>query len=239
MGCSLISHRFRRQSHQVIAEILERFDPVFLGREGIAFGGGTRIALELDEYRESVDIDLICPTTSSYRAVRQTVHGNGLGVLLRAPLDLARDVRASRDKVVTAIVHAGKVVKLEILSFPDWNLGCVDHPWFPVPILDHTACFATKLTAANDRGFAFPYKDVVDLLMMRAAWGEVHAAAIAEAERHYGPNVLSKAEAAIAHFLQLPEAAQWQAAQALGMQEDCMANLLHQPAPKCHGGMTP
>lgn len=57
MGCFLADPGFLRPRHRVVAELLEKFDPDFLRREGIGFGGGTRIALELDEYRESIDID--------------------------------------------------------------------------------------------------------------------------------------------------------------------------------------
>lgn len=88
---------------------------------------------------------------------------------------------------------------------------------FPVPVLDRCACFATKLTAANDRGLAAPYKDVVDLIVMRACWGEIPAAAIEEAERHYGAAVLPKAKAAIARFLALPADDKRSTAVALGM----------------------
>lgn len=219
-GCFLTDHVFRRERHRLIVEVLERFDPDFLGRAGIGFGGGTRIALELGEYRESVDIDFFCPSTASYQAVREVVGERSLGALLRSPVEFAREIRTTRDKVVTAIVHAGQAIKLEILGFPDWHMDTVRHPMFPVPVLDRTACFATKLTAANDRGFAAPYKDAIDLIVMRAGWGEIPTEAIREAERHYGSAVLAKAEAAIEHFLGLPGTEKRQAAIALGMAPD-------------------
>jgi hypothetical protein len=227
----LTEHLFQRERHQLIAEVLERFNPDFLGSEGIGFGGGTRIALELDEYRESVDIDLICPSTASFRAVRQTVGEQDLGALLRLPLPLAREVRTSRDKVVTAIAHAGHVVKLEIISFSDWQLGTLDHPLFPIPVLDQTACFTTKLTAANDRGRAPPYKDVVDLIVMQAYWGAIPHAAVREAERHYGRSVLPKAQAAMAHFLELSDADLRKVTHTLGMKQDFFAHLGHSAKP--------
>lgn len=46
-----------------------------------------------------------------------------------------------------------------------------------------------------------------------------------QAERHYGPAVLPKAEAAIAHFLELPEADLRNVARALGMQHDFFERL--------------
>ena len=88
----------------------------------IGFGGGTRIAMELDEYRESVDIDLFCPSTASYRAVRETVTDHSLGRLMRTPLTLSREVRADRYGVRTAIQEEGVSIKLEIIAFEDWHL---------------------------------------------------------------------------------------------------------------------
>lgn len=217
---------FRREHHQVIAEILERFDPEFLACAGIGFGGGTRIAMEIDEYRESTDIDFICPTTDSYRAVREIVSNVGLGRMLRSPLDLAREIRVDRYGARTAIRHGGHTIKMEILSFDDWNIQVVSHPLFPVPVLDQSACFATKLTATNDRGFVAPYKDVFDLLAMRAYWGEIPASAIAEAERHYGRSVMSVAERAIAQFLALPETARRNAAESLGIEADFLDRII-------------
>jgi hypothetical protein len=237
MESSLTNHRFQRERHQVIGDLLERFNPDFLCCEGIGFGGGTRIALELDEYRESVDIDLICPSTASYRAVRQTIGEHDLGALLRLPVTLAREVRTTRDKVVTAIEHAGHVVKLEIISFADWQLGMVDHPLFPIPVLDQAACFTSKLTAANDRGRAPPYKDVVDLIVMQAYWGAIPDAAVREAERHYGRTVLPRAQAAIAHFLELSDADLSKVTRTLGMKHDFFEHLDRPAKPTCDGGL--
>lgn len=217
--------KFRRERHQVIAEILERFDPKFLEYEGIGFGGGTRIALELDEYRESADIDFLCPTTASYRAVRETVNSHGLGLILRQPLVFAREVLADRYGVRTAIEYGGYRIKLEFLSFEDWDLPIIGHPLFPVPVLDQSACFTTKLTAANDRGLAAPYKDVFDLLAMRLYWGEPPACAIAEAERHYGRSVIQKAGQAVEQVLALPKSDRRKAADALGIEAGFLQRL--------------
>ena len=62
---------FKRPRHQLIQAALGQFDSDFLTRHRIYFGGGTRISMELDEYRESVDIDFLRPDKASYRAVRE------------------------------------------------------------------------------------------------------------------------------------------------------------------------
>jgi hypothetical protein len=65
--------------HRLIMTALAQFDADFFTQHAICFGGGTRIALELDEYRESVDIDLLCPNKDAYRAVREQVTNLSLG----------------------------------------------------------------------------------------------------------------------------------------------------------------
>jgi len=50
---------FKRPHHQRIDRILHAFKPEILEEACCLFGGGTAIALSLDEYRESVDIDFL------------------------------------------------------------------------------------------------------------------------------------------------------------------------------------
>ena len=69
---------YQRKHHQLIASCLENFNTDYLARHNILFGGGTRIALELDEYRESVDIDFLCPDINAYRHYGQSVVQQGL-----------------------------------------------------------------------------------------------------------------------------------------------------------------
>ncbi len=191
MECSLAVKDFKRARHHAIAQVLAHFDAAFLAKYGIGFGGGTRIAMELGEYRESLDIDFICPSTSSYRAVRQVVSTSDLGSLLNSPLTLLREIRMDRYGIRTAIEHSGLSIKLEFLAFEDWNLPSAQHELFAVPVLDQSACFTTKLTAACDRGFAHPFKDVIDLMAMISRWGAAPPDAVQEAERHYGPNLMA------------------------------------------------
>ena len=165
------------------------------------------------------------PTTDSYRAVREAVNSHGLGRILRESLVFAREVLADRYGVRTVIEYGGHKIKLEFLSFENWNLPIIEHPFFPVPVLDQSACFTTKLTAANDRGLAAPYKDVFDLLAMCVYWGKPPARAIAEAERHYGRSVIPKAEQAVLQFLALPESGRRKAAEALGIEAGFLQRL--------------
>ena len=85
--------------HQAIYAALLHFDAQFLARHQILFGGGTRIALELNEYRESVDIDFLCPDKASFRAVRAAVTPDSLGQLVTREFVYLRQIRADRDAV--------------------------------------------------------------------------------------------------------------------------------------------
>lgn len=94
---------FRRFHHQLIQQALEQFSVPFLARNRVLFGGGTRISMELDEFRESIDIDLLCPDKSSYRAVRKAVPNRHLGALVDREFEYIRQIRFYRYGVRTFI----------------------------------------------------------------------------------------------------------------------------------------
>lgn len=198
-------------------DVLGRLDSERLARAEIGFGGGTRIAIDIDEYRESVDIDLFCPSIESYRFVRACVRSDTLGALARESLDLVREVRMDRYGVRCAVASPAGPIQMEFLCFSDWALDIEAHPRIPVPVIDRAGCFATKLTAVVDRGRSPPFKDVFDLLAMTHAWGPAPARAVAEAERHYGPGTMAAVRRAIDAFFALPEARRASEAEALGV----------------------
>src|SRR5215468_10365627 len=88
---------FSRPSHRALARALRAFDASFLESSGIYFGGGTRIVLELGEYRESRDVGFLCADRAGYRALRESVSEKSLGRMVRGgKLKLAREVRADQ-----------------------------------------------------------------------------------------------------------------------------------------------
>ena len=58
---------FDRPRHTLVWRVLESLDESLLSATKCYFGGGTRIVMELDEYRESIDVDFLC------RADEQTI----------------------------------------------------------------------------------------------------------------------------------------------------------------------
>lgn len=183
--------KYKIEHHQIIESALSNFNADFFCKNNILFGGGTRIALELDEFRESVDIDFLCPDRKSYRAVREQVTNVTLGDLVKEDFDYAREIRADRDGVRTVIRYKNTLIKLEFVSFDSYELS---HEWnpenCPVPVIDQVSCFYTKLLANSDRKLIAPYKDIFDILAMYQAWGSIPEAAIGLAENHYGKRVV-------------------------------------------------
>lgn len=182
---------FKRPRHRLIQSVLTQFNASYLTQNRIYFGGGTRISMELGEYRESVDIDFLCPDKASYRAVRETVTERSLGHLVRHEFEYPRNIRFDRYGVRTFIRWQGELVKLEIISCDDYSLHSAELPGVPVPVIDRAGCFTTKLLANADGGLSPPYKDILDLLMMQVTWGEIPEQAWKAAEQQYGSAVKS------------------------------------------------
>lgn len=74
---------YKIKHHNVIRSVLNNFNADVFFENSILFRGGTRIALEIDEYRESIDIDFLYPNKLSYRSVREQVKSHSLGNLVK------------------------------------------------------------------------------------------------------------------------------------------------------------
>jgi hypothetical protein len=183
--------KYKPSHHQAISSALDYFSSEYLSENNIIFGGGTRIALEINEYRESVDIDFLCPNKLSYKAARSQITNVTLGKLVTKDFTYVREIRADRYAVRTIIEHKDTAIKLEFVSFDNYNLSwLLDNSLFPVPFLDRTSCYYTKLLANSDRWTDYPYKDIFDLLAMRGEWGVIPDNAIKLAIEHYGRSVV-------------------------------------------------
>ena len=64
---------FRRPWHLLVARVLASLNRPLLASANCYFGGGTRIVMELDEFRESVAIDFLCSDRAGYRLLRNAV----------------------------------------------------------------------------------------------------------------------------------------------------------------------
>jgi len=185
--------KFKRPIHNDIWEILQKFNAGYFSDNGILFGGGTRITLELSEYRESVDIDFLCADSTSYKAVRSQISSDSFGALLNKDdsLHLCRDIRADRDAVRSIVQGRNRPIKLEFIHFDHYSLERASPATlFPVPYIDQASCFLTKLLANADRQAANDQKDIFDLCLMFNQWGDIPKLAWQKADAQYGKKVV-------------------------------------------------
>lgn len=183
--------RFKNSFHQQVETILSAFNNDFLRNAQCYFGGGTRIVMELGEYRESRDINFLCASQAGYRLLRESVSERALGSLVTIPLALAREIRTDQYGIRTFIatstttaaadISAGKVkfeiireARISLSTSPGAALAGVT-----VPVLSHADSFAEKFLANADRGLdaATNSRDIIDLAFMIQGWQHDAAAA--------------------------------------------------------------
>jgi len=182
---------FKRPRHQLVSRILNAIASDFLRVNQCYFGGGTRIVLELNEYRDSLDIDLLCADKVGYRNIRSQISEHSLGALLKFPLPLAREVRADRYGIRTFFDIEGEKVKFEIVAEGRITLTAEELPNVPIPCLDRVSCFAEKLLANADRWAdrSVLSRDIIDIAFMVSHWGNIPQEAFVIAENAYGTSV--------------------------------------------------
>ena len=170
---------FTRPRHHQVWKALESFDAGFLNSARCYFGGGTRIVLELAEYRESADVDFLCADGAGYRKLRNTIKQNSLGAILKKPIPLSREVRADRYGIRTFLELDGQPVKFEIVAEGRIPLDADPATDLPVPALDTASYFAEKFLANSDRWAdqSVLSRDVIDLAYMIKGWGVKAASA--------------------------------------------------------------
>ncbi len=190
---------FSRPQHRMVSQVLAALNSDFLRDNRCYFGGGTRIVMELDEYRESLDIDLLCADVRGYRAIRSQISDDSLGAILTLPLSLAREVRADRYGIRTFFDIDGNKVKFEIVAEGRISLTSQELPSIPVPCLDRISCFSEKLLANADRWAdkSVMSRDIIDISFMVSHWGLIPAEAVEIAENAYGASVIRSCKNAI------------------------------------------
>jgi len=144
------------------------------------FGGGTRIVLELDEYRESADADFLCSDASGYGELRLIATQRGYDGLFTP--EAAQEFRFPREMKVDQygirfpVVLGDDSLKVELIREARIELGPGVRPdWSPVECLSLEDCFAEKLLANSDRWAdrQFHSRDLIDLAFLRLRFGAV------------------------------------------------------------------
>ena len=179
---------FKRAHHQRVARILDALNVPLLTEAACYFGGGTAIVLLLNEYRESVDVDLLCASHEGYRTLRNAVNENSLGPLLTQAMPLARAVRADRYGIRTFLMVDDVPIEFEIVREDRIPLQAQTHPGIPILTLSQVDMFAEKLLANTDRWAdrSTTSRDIIDLAMMVHHWGPIPPSAWLKVEDAYG-----------------------------------------------------
>ena len=194
---------FRRPWHRLVWQVLESLNGDLLARAKCWFGGGTRVAMELGEFRESVDVDFLCEDRNGYRTLRSTVTQSSLGDVVSRPLELMRDVRADMYGIRTFLRVDAQPVKFEVIFEGRIPLSGEARSPFPVEVLTHSSCFAEKLLANADRGrdTSANARDLIDLAFMAACWSaEDLRTGLATAQSAYGDVVRRELDAVLSRL---------------------------------------
>jgi len=193
---------FRRQQHNDILHALRSFNSDLLLDAECYFGGGTAIVLNLDEYRESVDIDFLCASREGYRKLREVLWGvSDISPLLlpKSGIQTIREVRTDHYGIRCVIGARQARIKFEIVREARISLMGELDPRFGVPVLGRDFMYAEKLLANADRwnDQSVLSRDILDLSMMISRWGPIPETAWHIAEKAYGNTAREAYEKAI------------------------------------------
>ena len=192
---------FRRPHHNAVLSVLNALNGSLLNEAKCYFGGGTAIALELDEYRESVDIDFLCASQQGYRKLREAVWTDGFGALTKpdTKVTVLRDLQSDQYGIRTFVQIDDTRIKFEIVREARIELSGAMDGRFGVPVLAHSDMFAEKLLANADRwpDRAVRSRDIIDLSVMISRWGDIPDSAWEKARLAYGDTVNRAYEKAV------------------------------------------
>ena len=159
--------------------------------------------LELDEFRESMDVDFLCSDRAGYRELRSMVTQQSFGDIFSGRYELMRDIRSDMYGIRTFLRVENQPLKFEIISEGRIIVTGTDSDLFPVDVLDHSSCIAEKLLANTDRGRdeSTRSRDLIDLAFMAASWpGDALVTGMATADSIYGTSVQRELSGTLERF---------------------------------------
>lgn len=198
---------YRRPHHRLIDRILQGMNKSLLEDSSCLFGGGTCIALQLDEFRESRDIDFLCSDHAGYRNLRQEVFDHGLKRMFSTGVEILREPRADQYGVRAVLSVNDQPIKFEIVREGRVAVAGEQVEGIPVPCLSRNDLYTEKLLANADRWAdrSTLSRDIIDLAMMIHRWGPLPEAALRKAQEAYGETVMRSLEKATKHMREHPE----------------------------------
>lgn len=188
--------------HQRVVTILNALRSDFLIRISAYFGGGTLLTLSYGEYRQSKDIDFICPVGDGYRMLRSEIFDKSYKALFAddSTIVLPRRMTADQYGVRFAVKVEDIPIKFEIVAEARILLEPPEfHSWSDVPCLSFGDACAEKLLSNSDRWAdrGVESRDLIDLSILRRQ-GEFPTNSIEKAESAYP--VLKPLEKSIRSF---------------------------------------
>ncbi|HEV2845143.1 MAG TPA: nucleotidyl transferase AbiEii/AbiGii toxin family protein [Thermoanaerobaculia bacterium] len=198
---------FKLAAHRNVLTLLQAFDSEKLARCQFLFGGGTRIVLQLDEYRESRGFYFLCSDREGYSELRADV-SMGYAAFFKpdalGQLRFPHEMRIDQHGIRISVEVEGETISVELIREARIDLDPGVRPeWCPVDCLSLTDCQAEKLLANSDRWADRQAlsRDLIDLSALRSRCGPFPEAAWDKAEKAYRSTIkddLSKALAAFA-----------------------------------------
>jgi len=183
---------FKREQHRKVLTLLNAFDSEKLGRCNFLFGGGTRIVLDIEEYRESHDIDFLCADAEGYAELRFAASTHGYDSLFkpgsRDGFDLPREMRIDQYGIRFPAEIDGSTIRIELIREARIELGAGVRPaWSPLDCLAISDCYAEKILANSDRWADRQVlsRDLVDLGALRKWRGPIPEETWQKVERAY------------------------------------------------------
>lgn len=183
---------FRREQHRKVLSLLHAFDSEILSRCGFFFGGGTRIVLDLDEYRESRDVDFLCSKAEGYADLRFKAATQGYSALFkpdsRNGVHFPREMKIDQYGIRFPVEVDGDTIRVELIREARIDLDRGARPdWSPLDCLTIPDCFAEKILANSDRWAdrQFLSRDLIDLAALRSPLGPIPEEAWDKVERAY------------------------------------------------------
>lgn len=184
---------FRREEHRAVLRALQALDADLLESHQALFGGGTRLVLELGEYRISQDIDFLSSDARAFAELRNRARQEGPQAFFDeqglAGIEFPREIRADQYGIRFAVVADGCPIKFEVISEGRIDLEAGARPrWSPVVCLTVPDAYAEKLLSNSDRwpDRQLLARDLIDLGMLRSKTGAIPAEAWSKAEAAYG-----------------------------------------------------
>ncbi|HSL81425.1 MAG TPA: nucleotidyl transferase AbiEii/AbiGii toxin family protein [Thermoanaerobaculia bacterium] len=184
---------FRREEHRAVLRVLQALDANLLEGHHTLFGGGTRLVLELGEYRISQDIDFLSSDARAFAELRNRARQDGPRAFFDeeglSGLEFPREIRADQYGIRFPLVADGWPIKFEIIREGRIELEAGARPsWAPVGCLTLPDAYAEKLLSNSDRwpDRQLLARDLIDLGMLRSEVGPIPGEAWSKAETAYG-----------------------------------------------------